>query len=109
MAQHKGKQLPTDAPKEELNVARIFRRVYKEVYQFIASQHNTLKDIFKGSLLVDRTELADAYCRIGLNEHAIDHFDKLSEAAISSVPELPAGKFASLLHVLNDIGIFVKD
>lgn len=30
--QQQSKHLPVEAPKEELNVARIFRRVYKEIY-----------------------------------------------------------------------------
>jgi nicotinamidase-related amidase len=105
--QQEGKQLPTDL-KEELNVARIFRRVYREVFEFVAARESRLRELFKGSVLADRLELVDALCRIGLNEQAVGHMEKLSESAIASVAELPPSKFASLLHVLNNIGIFVN-
>jgi hypothetical protein len=60
-------------------------------------------------VLSDRIELVDALCRIGLNESAVAHLGKLSESVGSSVSELSASKFASLLHVLNEIGIFISN
>lgn len=106
--QQEGKNLPTNF-KEELNVAGIFRRVFKEVHELMDARKGKLEELFRGSALVDRVELVDALCRLGLNEQAIGYMEKLSESAVGSVSELPTPKFESLLHVLNDIGIFIKN
>lgn len=103
-----GKGLPPNF-NEELNVACIFRRVFKEVYELVDARKGKLEELFKGSVLVDRVELVDALCRLGLQEQAVGYMEKLSESAVDSISELPAPKFASLLHVLNDIGIFIKN
>lgn len=68
-----------------------------------------LEELFKGSVLSDRVELVDALCRLGLNEQAVGYMENLSESAVNNVSELSPPKFASLLHVLNHIGIFIKN
>lgn len=106
--QQEGKVLSPEPLKEELNVARIFRRVYKEVYEFVAAREAKLRELFKNSILADRIELVDALCRIGLNEQAVSNLGKINQSVSNSVIELSHPKFASLLHVLNDIGIFIN-
>lgn len=68
-----------------------------------------MKAVFKSSVLADRVELVDAFCRIGLNEQAVYHLGKITESVAANVAELSPSKFASLIHVLNDIGIFVSN
>jgi len=51
--QQEGKQISSDI-KEELNVARIYRRVFKEVCEFVKEREGRLRELFKGSLLADR-------------------------------------------------------
>lgn len=95
--------------KEELNVSRIYRRVFQEVHQFIDSQHGRLKAIFKGALLPHKAALLEAYCRIGLSEHAIHHITAVDTAALPrTLAELSPRQFESLLSVLNNVGIFVS-
>ena len=106
--QQGGKHIGSDL-KEELNVARIYRRVYKDVFEFVREREGKIKELFKASLLGERVELADALCRIGLNEWAVGQMEKLGELVVSSVPELSSPKFSSLLHVLNNIGIFINN
>lgn len=108
MKQQEGKQLQ-QALQEELNVSRIYRRVYKEVYQFIDSQHSRLEAIFKGAVLSHKAALLDAYCRIGLNEHAIHHLASIDKELLPhTLAELTSSQFSSLLSVLNSVGIFVS-
>jgi hypothetical protein len=51
--QQEGKQISSDI-KEELNVARIYRRVFKEVCEFVKEREGKLRELFKGILLADR-------------------------------------------------------
>lgn len=106
--QQQGKQLQP-ALQEELNVSRIYRRVYKEVFQFINSQQGRLESIFKGAILPHKAALLDAYCRIGLSEHAIHHIAAVDKEILpQTLAELTSSQFESLLAVLNNVGIFVS-
>jgi hypothetical protein len=107
--QLESRSLPTSL-QEELNVSRIYRRVYQEILKFVTSNGKKLEGIFKDSNLSHRVEFIDAYCRIGLNENAIAQFSSLHANSLpSALSELPSSKFASLVHVLNDVGIFITN
>ena len=108
VAQQEGRQL-RPALQEELNVSRIYRRVYKEVFQFIDSQQARLEAIFKGAVLPHKAALLDAYCRIGLSEHAIHHLAAVDKEQLpQTLADLTASQFESLLAALNNVGIFVS-
>ena len=56
---------------EELNVSRIFRRLYKESVQFIRKHEESLNNIFSNGSMNQKIRMMDTYCRMGMHIEAI--------------------------------------
>lgn len=67
---HSGNYLPSFEVQEELNVSRIFRRVFKETIQFVGKHQDRLNRIFKEANQ-DMLRMMEAYCKMGLHVEAI--------------------------------------
>ena len=68
---HSGNYLPSFEVQEELNVSRIFRRLYKETIQFVGRHQDRLNSIFREADHNEMLQMMEAYCRVGLHVEAI--------------------------------------
>jgi hypothetical protein len=63
--------IPEYPLQEELNVSRIYRRVYSDLVTFVSRHQQKITTIFEQATSEDKIELMDAYCRLGMHVEAI--------------------------------------
>jgi hypothetical protein len=77
-----GPNIPGYPLKEELNVARIFRRTYHETLGLFNKHLETLQKIFRFADPESRVALMEAYCRVGLHVQAIVEGTSLENSSL---------------------------
>lgn len=129
LEQQSAAYISTQSPKEELNVSRIFRRVYRSVVGFLRKHDEKISKVFKLGSVNDKILLMDTYCRAGLHIEAIVKGNQLEteaegeaegeaggevegeagrETLSVEVEQLGQDTFAVLVHLFNDIGLFIN-
>lgn len=71
----------TEQPNDKLHVSRIFRKVYRDVYQHFINQMPNYKLFYQQtSKLKQLAPFLDALCKVGLQSEAIEQFKTINLA-----------------------------